>query len=147
MEPLKAYVLIANRMYNDGIRSALGLSVENHYARPVILHGEFPKFSKYMADNIAWIADMEGEVFTCGAPALEELSDEEKDGSLTAISLEELGKKIGAAETEHLPEDLKVATLTKISLEELGERMREADVIIPYGLPKQTKEPPPACAE
>ena len=73
MEPLKAYVLIANRMYNDGIRSALGLSVENHYARPVILHGEFPKFSKYMADNIAWIADMEGEVFTCGAPAPENL--------------------------------------------------------------------------
>lgn len=37
--------------------------------------------------------------------------------------------------------------LTPITLEELGERLREADVIIPYGLPKQTKTPPPACAE
>lgn len=31
MESLKVYILIANRMYNDGIRSALGLAVENHY--------------------------------------------------------------------------------------------------------------------
>ena len=37
--------------------------------------------------------------------------------------------------------------LTPISLEELGEKMREADLIIPYGLPKQSKAPPPACAE
>ncbi len=115
MESLKAYILIANRMYNDGIRSALGLAVENHYGYPVILNGEFPKFSNYMAENIAWIADMEGEVFTCGAPA-----------------------------PDDLPEDV---SLTEIDLQELGERMREADIIIPYGLPKQTNEPPPACAE
>ncbi len=37
--------------------------------------------------------------------------------------------------------------LTKISLEELGEKLREADFIIPYGLPKQSKTPPPACSE
>ncbi|CAK8713195.1 Radical SAM protein [Candidatus Electronema halotolerans] len=115
MESLKVYVLIANRMYNDGIRSALGLAVENHYGYPVILNGEFPKFSSYMAENIAWIADMEGEVFTCGAPA-----------------------------PDDLPEDV---SLTEIDLQALGERMREADIIIPYGLSKQTNEPPPACAE
>jgi len=37
--------------------------------------------------------------------------------------------------------------LTEITLEELGERLREADLIIPYGLPKQSKSPPPACED
>ena len=115
MESLKVYILIANRMYNDGIRSALGLAVENHYGYPVIMNGEFPKMSEYMAENIAWIADMEGEVLSCGADA-----------------------------PEDLPEGVE---MTNIDLEALGERMRDADVIIPYGLPKQTKTPPPACAE
>ena len=43
-----------------------------------------------------------------------------------------------------LPEGVE---MTNIDLEALGERMRDADHIIPYGLPKQTNEPPPACAE
>ncbi|BCO10696.1 hypothetical protein GF1_30720 [Desulfolithobacter dissulfuricans] len=115
MESLKVYILIANRTYNDGIRSGLGLAVENHYAYPVVMNGEFPTMSEYMSENIAWIYDMEGEVLTCGAPA-----------------------------PENLPEGVE---FKEVSLEELGERMREADVIIPYGLPKQTNEPPPACAE
>ena len=112
MESLKVYILIANRTYNDGIRSALGLSVENHYSYPVIMNGEFPKMSEYMAENIA---DMEGEVMSCGADA-----------------------------PTDLPEGVEI---TDIDLEALGERMRDADHIIPYGLPKQTKTPPAACAE
>lgn len=115
METLKVYILIANRFYNDGIRSALGLAVENHYGYPVVMNGEFPQMSEYMAENIAWIADMEGEVLSCGAEA-----------------------------PTDLPEGVE---MTNISLQDLGERMREADVIIPYGLLKQTNEPPPACAE
>jgi hypothetical protein len=115
MESLKVYILIANRFYNDGIRSALGLAVENHYGYPVIMNGEFPQFSEYMAENIAWIADMEGEVLSCGADA-----------------------------PTDLPEGVEI---TNIDLQALGERMRDADVIIPYGLLKQTNEPPPACAE
>jgi hypothetical protein len=115
MESLKVYILIANRTYNDGIRSALGLAVENHYGYPVVMNGEFPKMTEYMAENIAWIADMEGEVLSCGADA-----------------------------PTDLPEGVE---MTNIDLEALGERMRDADFIIPYGLPKQTNEPPPACAE
>ncbi len=115
MDSLKVYVLIANRFYNDGIRSSLGLAVENHYGYPVVMNGEFPKMSEYMAENIAWIADMEGEVFSCGADA-----------------------------PTDLPEGVE---MTNIDLQALGERMRDADVIIPYGLLKQTNEPPPACAE
>ncbi|PIE56186.1 MAG: hypothetical protein CSA34_05600 [Desulfobulbus propionicus] len=115
MESLKVYILIANRTYNDGIRSGLGLAVENHYAYPVIMNGEFPKMTEYMSENIAWIYDMEGAVYSCGAEA-----------------------------PQDLPEGVE---MTNISLEELGEKMRDADFIIPYGLPKQTNEPPPACAE
>ncbi len=44
-------------------------------------------------------------------------------------------------------DDVEGVELTKISLEELGEKLREADYIIPYGLPKQSKTPPPACSE
>ena len=115
MESLKVYILIANRVYNDGIRSGLGLAVENHYAFPVIMNGEFPRMSTYMAENIAWISDMDGQVFSCGAAA-----------------------------PPDLPEGPRVPNLI---LEELGEQMREADFIIPYGLPKQSHEPPAACSE
>ncbi len=115
MESLKVFILIQNRMYGDGIRSGLGLAVENHYAYPVIMNGEFPSMSQYMAENISWITDMEGAVLCCGGDA-----------------------------PDNLPEGVDIQSL---SLEELGEQMREADFIIPYGLPKQTNEPPPACAE
>lgn len=119
MESLKVYILIANRMYNDGVRSGLGLAVENHYGYPVIFNGEFPPFSTYMKENISWIMDMEGQVYSCGAAVPEETYDAELEENL----------------------------IKEIDLKELGEAMREADYIIPYGLPKQTNEPPPACAE
>lgn len=109
----KIYFLVQNRMYGDGVRSALGQAVENHYAYAVFMYGEYPRFSEYMLENISWIRDMEGDVLTMGADA---------------------------------PEGVDVE-LTPVTLEELGERMREADIIIPYGLPKQKKAPPPACAE
>ena len=119
MESLKVYILMANRMYCDGVRSALGLAVENHYGYPVIFNGEYPPFSTYMKENMGWIMDMEGQVYSCGAEAPE--------GSYDA--------------------DLEENLIKETSLEELGEAMREADFIIPYGLQKQINEPPPACAE
>lgn len=111
----KIYMLLPNRIYaGDGVRSALGQAVENHYAYPVFMNGELPRFSDYLTENIDWIRDMEGDVLQMGCDGAE------------------------------LPEGLE---LTPVTLEELGERLREADVIIPYGLPKQTKTPPPACGE
>lgn len=113
MESKKIYILLPNRMYaHDGVRSGLGQAVENHFAYPVFMHGELPRFSDYLKENIDWIRDMEGDVLTLGGG--------------------------------DVPEGVE---LTSITLEELGERLREADVIIPYGLPKQTNAPPPACAE
>ncbi|NDY41375.1 hypothetical protein G3N55_00725 [Dissulfurirhabdus thermomarina] len=112
MASKKIYILLPNRMYaGDGVRSALGQAVENHYAYPVFMHGEYPRFSEYVTENIDWIKDMEGDVLNVGGEP---------------------------------PEGVE---LTSLTLEELGERLREADVIIPYGLKKQTKAPPPACAD
>ncbi len=112
MESKKCYFLLPNRMYSgDAVRSALGLSVENHYSYPVFFNSEYPRFSEYVKENIDWIRDMEGDVFTVNGEAVEGVE------------------------------------LTNITIEELGEKLREADLIIPYGLPKQSKAPPPACSE
>ncbi len=44
---------------------------------------------------------------------------------------------------EKSPEGVELKTIT---LEELGEAMREADFIVPFGLPKQSVEAPPNCS-
>jgi len=44
------------------------------------------------------------------------------------------------------PPEVEGVELTPITVEELGERLREADVIIPYGLPKSNVPPPAQCA-
>ncbi len=111
MESKKAYFLTVNRVYAfDSVRSALGLAVENHYGNVVFLDSEYPGFSDYITENIDWIRDMEGEVYT---------TDSES------------------------PEGVELKTIT---LEELGELMREADFIIPFGLPKQSVAAPPNCS-
>jgi len=104
-EDKKIYMLIENSVYaGDGLRSALGLAVENHYANAVFFDGEFPNFSDYVKDNIEFLREMEGDAMAVGSDAPEKL--------------------------------------TAITIEELGEKMREADYIIPYGLPRQTAKQP-----
>jgi len=71
----------------DGIRSTLGLSVANNYAFAAVLNHELQPFDEYNTENIDWIRDMEGEVYS-NVP-----SNIEKNG-LTPITLEELGKKL-----------------------------------------------------
>ena len=44
---------------------------------------------------------------------------------------------------EQSPEGVELKT---ISIEELGEALREADFIVPYGLPKQSVQAPPNCS-
>ncbi len=106
-EDKKVYMLMENSVYaGDGLRSALGLAVENHYAYAVFFDGEFPRFSDYVKDNIDFLREMEGDTISVGADS---------------------------------PDD---AELTPLTIEELGEKMREADFIIPYGLPKQSAKQP-----
>ncbi|HFQ89757.1 MAG TPA: hypothetical protein ENK27_06730 [Desulfobulbus sp.] len=80
MYPSENYIL-------DGIRSALGLSVENMYSYGVVMYNELGELSDYDKENIEWMRDMEGEVYTMNE------ANVEKHG-LPKITLEELGQKL-----------------------------------------------------
>ncbi|MDZ7640510.1 MAG: hypothetical protein U5J62_00545 [Desulfurivibrio sp.] len=71
----------------DGIRSALGLAVENNYSYAVVMGGEMEKLDEHNIENIEWIRDMEGEVYST-VPANCEKNE------LTPITIEELGQKM-----------------------------------------------------
>ncbi|MBU0728271.1 MAG: hypothetical protein KKE17_03285 [Proteobacteria bacterium] len=71
----------------DAMRSTLGLSVANHYSYGVVLDTELAKFDEYNAENLEWIKDMEGDMFT------NVQANADKNG-LTYVSIEELGQKL-----------------------------------------------------
>ncbi|MFV0435829.1 MAG: hypothetical protein ACK5PS_00340 [Desulfopila sp.] len=71
----------------DGIRSALGLAVENMYAYGVVMDTELPAFDEHGQETIEMLRDMEGDIYTT-VPANVEKCD------LTEISIEELGEKL-----------------------------------------------------
>ena len=71
----------------DGIRSALGLAVENMYAYGAVMDKELETFDDNTQESIEMLRDMEGDIFST-VPA-----NVEKNG-LTAITLEELGEKL-----------------------------------------------------
>lgn len=71
----------------DGIRSALGLAVENMYAYGVVMDKELPELDELTKESIEMLRDMEGDVFST-----EQVNVEKND--FTPISLEELGEKL-----------------------------------------------------
>lgn len=71
----------------DGLRSTLGLAVANHYGYAMVLNHELAPLSEYHAENVEWIRDMEGDVFSNVA------ANVEKHG-FNAITIEELGQKL-----------------------------------------------------
>ena len=71
----------------DALRSTLGLAVANHYGYSVVLNHELSPLDDYNTENIEWIRDMEGEVFSNNPVNVE------KSG-FTAITIEELGQKL-----------------------------------------------------
>ena len=71
----------------DGIRSALGLAVENMYSYGVVIDKEIPKLDELTRESIEMLRDMEGDIFTTVQ------ADVEKN-DFTAISVEELGEKL-----------------------------------------------------
>ncbi len=71
----------------DGIRSALGLAVENMYAYGVVMDKEIDKLDELNIESIEMLRDMEGDVFST-VPA-----NVEKNG-FEAINIEELGEKL-----------------------------------------------------
>ena len=71
----------------DGIRSALGLAVENMYAYGVVMDTELDTFDDNTQESIEMLRDMEGDIFST-IPA-----NVEKNG-LVPITLTELGEKL-----------------------------------------------------
>ncbi|MFT5699453.1 MAG: hypothetical protein ACI8ZB_002311 [Desulforhopalus sp.] len=71
----------------DGIRSALGLAVENMYAYGVVMDKEIEKLDELNQESIEMLRDMEGDVYST-VPA-----NVEKNG-FEAIDIEELGEKL-----------------------------------------------------
>ncbi len=71
----------------DALRSTLGLSVANHYAYSVVMNHTLGKFDDYNAENLEWIRDMEGEVYSTEQANVD-------TNTLTATTLEEVGQKL-----------------------------------------------------
>ena len=88
MEYKKVCFMYRNKGYAiDGMRSALGLAVENMYSYGVIVDTEVDKFDDNQQESIEMLRDMEGEIYStvpanCEANALE------------PITVEELGEKL-----------------------------------------------------
>jgi hypothetical protein len=72
----------------DGIRSALGLAVENMYAYGCVLDDvDMDKLDEHNIESIEMLRDMEGEIYSTKAANCE-LNE------LESITLEELGEKL-----------------------------------------------------
>ena len=88
MEYKKALFVIRNNEYAiDGMRSALGLAVENMYSYAHLLDTDIGKLDEENVERIEMLQDMEGDVFSnvqanCDANGFE------------AMSVEELGEKL-----------------------------------------------------
>ena len=88
MEYKKAFFMYRNKDYAvDGIRSALGLAVENMYSYGVVMDSEIEKLDEHNLESIEMLRDMEGEVYTT-VPA-----NQEKNG-FELLTLEEVGEKL-----------------------------------------------------
>lgn len=88
MEYKKVCLMYRNKDYAiDGIRSALGLAVENMYAYGVVMDTEIPKLDELTQESIEMLRDMEGEVYST-VPANVEANGFEP------LTIEELGEKL-----------------------------------------------------
>ena len=88
MEYKKICFMYRNKDYAvDGMRSALGLAVENMYAYGVVMDNEIEKLDEYAQESIEMLRDMEGEIYST-VPA-----NVDKNG-FEPITIEELGEKL-----------------------------------------------------
>ena len=88
MEYNKVCLMYRNKNYAvDGIRSALGLAVENMYAYGVVMDHEMDKLGDHNIESIEMLRDMEGEIFSTVPANCEK-------NQLEAMTIEELGEKL-----------------------------------------------------
>lgn len=76
-----------NDYVHDAMRSSLGLAVENMYAYCAVMDVTVPSLDDYNRENLDWIRDMEGEVYST-----EDANVETND--MAKITIEELGQKL-----------------------------------------------------
>lgn len=88
MEYKKVCFMYRNKDYAvDGMRSALGLAVENMYSYGVVMDTEIDKLDEHNLESIEMLRDMEGEIYSTIPANVEK-------NSFEAIDLEELGEKL-----------------------------------------------------
>jgi hypothetical protein len=88
MEYKKVCFLYRNKDYAvDGMRSALGLAVENMYSYGVVMDHEMDKLDEHSLESIEMLRDMEGEIFSTVEANVEK-------NALEPITLEEVGEKL-----------------------------------------------------
>ena len=88
MEYKKVCLMYRNKDYAvDGMRSALGLAVENMYAYGVVMDNEIEKLDEYAQESIEMLREMEGDIYST-VPA-----NVEKNG-FEPLTIEELGEKL-----------------------------------------------------
>ncbi len=88
MEYKKVCLMYRNKDYAlDGMRSALGLAVENMYVYGVVLDSEIEELDENSQESLEMLRDMEGEIYTTVEPNIE------KNG-LEPITIEELGERL-----------------------------------------------------
>ena len=88
MEYKKTCFMIRNKDYAlDGMRSGLGLAVENMYSYGVLLDVEIDKLDEENIDRIDMLRDMEGEIYS------NVQANCDKNG-FEAMTIEELGEKL-----------------------------------------------------
>lgn len=71
----------------DSMRSTLGLAVENMYSFCAVVDVEIPEMDDYNKENLDWVRDMEGEVYS-------NVDNNVSVNGMVKISIEELGQKL-----------------------------------------------------
>ncbi len=88
MEYKKACFMIRNKDYAiDGMRSGLGLAVENMYSYGVLVDVEIDKLDEENIERIDMLRDMEGEIYS-------NVQANCDNNGFEAMSVEELGEKL-----------------------------------------------------
>ncbi len=71
----------------DCMRSTLGMAVENMYSYCAVVDVEIPEMDDYNKENLDWVRDMEGEVYS-------NVDNNVSVNGMAKISIEELGRKL-----------------------------------------------------
>ena len=88
MDYKKAFFIIRNKDYAlDGMRSGLGLAVENMYSFAHLLDVEIDKLDDNNLDRLEMLRDMEGEIYSNVQANVE-------NNGFEPMSVEELGEKL-----------------------------------------------------